>query len=327
MTDRKQSPVSPEEIEGMTAADVDTLLGQLDPLISSESALARIDPPGAKAMAVIGDTHGDWPSAQDAMAWFFESPTDRAFVGLGDYIDRAPPDCPAGSAVNVLYLLSVKAAYPERVFLIQGNHEAARRIPVVPHDLPKEMDDRWGTDRRRYAKLMGLLERGPLAGYTPSGVYLAHGGFPLRLGSPWTERFRSVDETLSIELLWSRIGSSNPDYGLSPPIDEEALDEFLQSTGLHVFLRGHDPRVVGKSLFHDHCLTLHTSRMYERFGGILVARVPLDRPVRSTKEIEIVRLPGGRPRARPGDSKRTPAPSLEGPRRTERSGRPPADGH
>lgn len=274
----------------MDAAQIDEFLARLDPLISSEPALVHVHPRGAKELAVIGDTHGDWSSTETAMAWFLEAPKERAFAGLGDYVDRAPANSPAGSAVNALFLLSVKAAYPDRVFLIQGNHEAARRIPVDPHTLPEEMEERWGEDRRRYSRLMGLLERGPLAGYTSNGVFLAHGGFPSRLTSPWTDRFRTVDETLLVELLWRDVAASHLDRGLSPPFDEEALNDFLKATGLHVFLRGHDPNVVGQSLYHDHCLTLHTSRRHERFGGILVAHVPLDRPVRSTRDFNVIRL-------------------------------------
>ncbi|MGA7860326.1 MAG: metallophosphoesterase [Thermoplasmata archaeon] len=319
MTDRIR-PVPAEIISRMEASEIDALLARLDPQISSESALVQVHPVGAKTLRVIGDTHGDWRSAEAAMEWFLEGPDERAFVGLGDYVDRAPPDCPAGSVVNALFLLSVKAAFPDRVFLIQGNHEAARRIPVVPHTLPEEMERRWGEDRRRYSRLMGLLERGPLAGYTSSGVFLAHGGFPSRLASPWTDRFRSVDETLLVELLWRDVAASDIDRGLSLPFDEEALDEFLNATGLHLFLRGHDPNVVGQSLYHDHCLTLHTSRRYERYGGVLAAQVPLDRPVHSTWDLEVVQLPTSREPPGPEGSRRTRAPRRTGPPRSERSG-------
>jgi Calcineurin-like phosphoesterase len=279
----------------MNSDQIDTLLADLDPKISSEPTLVHVQPPDPGTMAVIGDTHGDWPSTRAAMAWFLEAPHRRVFVGLGDYIDRAPPDCPAGSAVNALFLLSVKAAFPDRVFLIQGNHEAARRIPVEPHTLPREMAVKWGEDRRRYSRLMGLLERGPLAAYTSSGLFLAHGGFPSRLASPWTDRFRSSDETLVAELLWRDVAASGVDRGLSPPFDELALNRFLTATQLHVFLRGHDPSVVGQSLYHDHCLTVHTSRTYESYGGILEVRAPLDRPVSSTWDLEIVHIPSAGP--------------------------------
>ena len=325
MTGRKPAPVAPEVIEQMDSAEIDTLLTQLDPQISSEPALVHVRPKGATALAVIGDTHGDWCSTEAALAWFLASPEDRGFVGLGDYIDRAPSDCPAGSAVNALYLLSVKAAYAERVFLIQGNHEAARRIPVVPASLEEEMASRWGKDRRRYSRLMGLLERGPLAGYTDSGVFLAHGGFPSRLASVWQDRFRNVDETLVVELLWRDTAASSTDRGLSPPFDEEDLTRFLKATGLHVFLRGHDPNVVGQFLYGDRCLTLHTSRAYARFGGILTARVPLDQPVRSTADLEVVNLKVVRPETTDAPARRTPAPPRAARPRTERPGTPPED--
>jgi hypothetical protein len=319
--------VAPESIEQMEAREIDELLSQLDPQITSESALAHVRPTGAKTLAVIGDTHGDWRSAQAAMKWFLDAPSERAFVGLGDYVDRAPRDCPAGSAVNALFLLSVKAAYPDRVYLLQGNHEAARRIPVQPTTMPDEMAARWGEDRRRYARLMGLLERGPLAGYTSSGVFLAHGGIPSGLTTPWTDRFRTVDETLLVELLWRDIAASRTDRGLSPPFDEADLDRFFAQTGLTLFLRGHDPHVVGQSLYHDHCLTLHTSRTYASYGGDLEARVPLDRAVQSTWDLEVVHVstPGGP--AGKNEARKTRAPLRAGPRRTERPGTPPTDAH
>jgi hypothetical protein len=318
-------PVAPQDIEQMDASEVDALLARLDPQISSEPALVQVRPIGGKTMAVIGDTHGDWRSTQAAMAWFLDSPSDRAFVGLGDYVDRAPPDCPAGSAINALFLLSVKAAYPDQVFLIQGNHEAARRIPVVPHTLPDEMERRWGADRRRYSRLLGLLERGPLAGYTTSGAFLAHGGFPSRLTTPWTERFRTTDETLLVELLWRDVEASHLDRGLSLPFDEEMLDHFLKATELRLFLRGHDPNMVGKSLYRDRCLTLHTSRAYAHYGGILVAHVPLDRPVHSTRDIDVIRLSVLENPPRRDPVRRTTARPPGVRRRSENSGTPPAD--
>ncbi len=316
-------PVRPDAIAPMEGPEVDALLDRLYPQIPTEPALVRVAPPGAETLGVIGDTHGDWRSSRTAVDWFLDSTGDRAFVGLGDYVDRAPTDSPAGSAVNALFLLSVKAAYPDRVFLLRGNHEAGRRIPFTPHTLPEEMRSRWGQDRRRYDRLMDLLERGPLAAYTPSGVFLAHGGFPSRSTAPWTDRFQTVDEELLLDVLWRDAAASHVDRGLSPPFTEKDLDEFLHASGLHVFLRGHDPTVVGQSLYHDHCLTLHTARIYAEYGGILAAHVPLDRVVHSTRDIEVVLLPRREEPLGPDGIRRTHAQPLAGRPRSERSGTPP----
>jgi hypothetical protein len=325
--DRAQPPLGPEDIAGMEAAEIDALLIRLDRQISLESSLVHFEPPGATTVGVIGDTHGDWRSTQAAASWFLESPNDRAFVGLGDYIDRAPPDCPAGSAVNALYLLSIKAAHPDRVLLIQGNHEAARRFPFEPHDFPEELAERWGNDRQRYLRFMGMLERGPLAAYTSSGVFLAHGGFPSRLPSPWTDRFRNVDETLIAELLWTRVAAADPEPNIVPAFEEAALDGFLRQSGLQLFLRGHDPRVVGRPLYHGHCLTVHTSRIYARFGGVLFAQLSLVQPVGSTLDVEVERLPEtiDRPGAEP--ARKTRVPPSEGRPPSPRPGTLPEGAH
>lgn len=312
--------VRPETIARMDGPDVDALLDRLDPLVPSEPALVLVAPAGSKTLGVIGDTHGDWRSSRAAVEWFLDSVGDRAFVGLGDYVDRAPTDSPAGSAVNALFLVSLKAAYPDRVFLLRGNHEAGRRIPFEPHTLPEEMRSRWGPDRRRYDRLIDLLERGPLAAYTLSGVFLAHGGFPSRLTSPWTDRFRNVDDSLLVDLLWRDAAASPLDRGLSPAFTERDLEEFFHATGLRVFLRGHDPNVAGRSLYQDRCLTLHTTRLYAEYGGILAAHVPLDRPVRSTRDIAVVHLRSSGGAIGPDSAKRTRAPPPEGPQPTEPSG-------
>ncbi|MCI4317943.1 MAG: hypothetical protein L3J96_05335, partial [Thermoplasmata archaeon] len=124
------------------------------------------------------------------------------------------------------------------------------------------------------------------------GVYLAHGGFPRGGASrDLREAFRAPTEDELMDIVWGECGASNRHRGITTPFDSLDLTRFLSALGASVFLRGHDPDMVGKSVFQDRCLTLHTSRVYERFGGVLVARVPLDRPVRTTKEIAVEHLP------------------------------------
>ena len=284
------APLPPDRIQALSGAEVDQLLSELESAIPASPPLARIGSATAELLDIIGDSHGDWRSTAAATAKFVRAPQSRAFAGLGDYIDRAPSDCPGGSAVNALYLLSLKAAHPDRVFLLQGNHEAARRIELTPQTTQEEMADRWGPDDRRYSRLMGLLERGPLAAYTDSGVFLAHGGFPPDLPGHWQDRFQKIDDPLVMDLLWRDIAVSSVDRGHSPAFTEADLSRFLQATGLSVFVRGHDPRVVGQVLYGDRVLTLHTSRAYRRFGGILVAHAPLARPVRKITDLEVEAL-------------------------------------
>jgi hypothetical protein len=285
------SVLSPREILRLEPDRADDLLDRLEAEVPVATGTVELPGPPAAEAIVIGDTHGDWPSTLAAAQRFLEAPGERCFVGLGDYVDRPPDDCPNGSVANLLYLLGLRAAYPDRVVLLQGNHETTRRFPVVPHSLPEEVDDLWGPEEDRYSRLMGLAERGPFAAISPSGVYLAHAGFPME-GPPrhWRANLEEGADAPVLDAVWRSADASRFDRGFITSFSEPELDKFLDEIGASIFLRGHDADLTGQASYHGRCLTLHTSRVYELYGGVLLARVPLDHPVRSVSEIRVEHL-------------------------------------
>ncbi len=282
--------IAPEGILHLTSDEVDALLDRLEERVPVRPPLLQI-PAGSGAEAVVfGDSHGDWRSVAEAVRRYREG--DRALIGLGDYVDRSPDDCGAGSVANALYLLELAAERPDRVFLLQGNHETVRRVPAIPHMLSEEVDELWGPESSRYDRILGLLERGPLAAVTPSGAYLAHAGFPRgELPQPWTRAFDQVDDDRLCEIVWSECSASRIRRGAALAWTPRDLDRFLKATGLRVILRGHDPDVVGVVLYAGRCLTLHTTRVYQRYGGVVIARLPLDGRLDTLAGIPIEHLP------------------------------------
>jgi hypothetical protein len=277
----------------LDADDADALLGRLEAHVPVHPALVRLADPPAQEAIVFGDTHGDWRATLAALRPFLETPNRYLLIGLGDYIDRAPPDCEQGSVGNALFLLALAAEHPERVYLVQGNHEAHRRIPVVPHDLPEEVDELWGPDESRYWRIMHLLERGPLALLTTNGAYLAHAGFPHPPpAAPFPEEFATIDDDRLAQIIWSEPTVAHSRRGATAPFDEKELSAFLTRCGAQLFLRGHDPELTGRPAFGGRCLTLHTSRRYLRFGGVVSARLPLDRPVHGAADVALDHLEG-----------------------------------
>ncbi len=276
----------PTAILGMEPEEADRLLDDLEALVPARPAFVDVDRAGASEAIVFGDTHGDWRSTEAVAARFLAAPNDRLLIGLGDYIDRTPGDCPEGSVANALFLLGLAAEHPGRVYLLRGNHECARTVPVLPHDLPEEVDLLWGPDPARYSRLLGLLERGPLAARLDAGVYLAHGGFPRRSGD-WRAAIAAGNEEAILDITWTDCATSRIDRGLGAPFTEPELLTFLRACDSRLFLRGHDPDICGRPAYGGRCLTLHTTRYYERFGGVIFARVPLDRPVRGVGDIVV----------------------------------------
>lgn len=283
----------PEQIAELSPEEADELLERLEASVPARPALTELGGLAASEAVVFGDSHGDWKATRAPVERFLEAPQERCLIGLGDYVDRAPEDCAGGSVANSLWLLGLAAAFPDRVVLIAGNHDLSRRVPALPHDLPEEVDLLWGPESSRYTRLLGLLERGPLAVSSGNGVYLAHAGFPRGAPRDWRERIGANTEETILDLAWSDCAASRIDRGLGVPFDEPELARFLTTSGHSVFLRGHDPMLTGRPLYHGRLLTLHTTRVYARFGGVVYAWFPLDRAVRSTDDVHIERLDPG----------------------------------
>jgi hypothetical protein len=281
--------LSPSQVLTLSSSEADGLMDYLERQVPVRPALAELSAGTAEEAIVFGDTHGDWRSTEEVVQRYREG--NRCLIGLGDYVDRAPDDCGAGSVANALYLLGLAAEAPARVYLIQGNHETVRRIPALPHNLPDEVDELWGPESTRYDRLLGLLERGPLAVVTSNGAYLAHAGFPRgKLPDPWSKAFTSPDEERLAEITWAECDASGIRRGAALPWGARELDRFLDATHLRLVLRGHDPDLNGKALYGGRCLTLHTSRVYERYGGVTLARLPLRSPLRTVADVLVEHL-------------------------------------
>lgn len=283
--------VDPAGILKLSGDEADRLLDQLEQDVRTRPTLLDLSSFPAEEAIVFGDTHGDWRTTQAIVERYREPPRRRLLIGLGDYVDRTPDDCGAGSVANALYLLQCTAREPERVILIQGNHETVRTIPVRPESLSREVRDLWGVEPSRYERLIDLLGRGPLAAFHSSGPYFAHAGFPTGVDPrDWTGAFEPREERLVAELAWAECTASRSRRAQGTRFGEAELTSFLDRAGLAFMLRGHDPDLTGRSVFRDRCLTLHSTRVYERYGGVILGRLPLQGRTRATSEVTIEHL-------------------------------------
>ncbi|MCI4368568.1 MAG: metallophosphoesterase [Thermoplasmata archaeon] len=284
----RESALSPADVLRLEPEEADELLDRLESSVPAHPGLLHLASGRSREAVVFGDSHGDWRSTVAVAQHFLEAPAQRLLIGLGDYVDRAPSDCAEGSVANALYLLALAAAFPDRVFLLQGNHETSKRIPVLPHDLPEEVDGLWGPMVERYARIQGLLERGPYAALSENGAYLAHAGFPrVPEGGPLSKVFDNPSEEVLFDVVWADCAAARGHHVGGTQFTEVDFERFLAWSGARVFLRGHDPDLTGRPVFHDRVLTLHTSRVYERFGGVVFARLPLDRPIGSIADLKV----------------------------------------
>jgi hypothetical protein len=132
-----------------------------------------------ETVTVVGDLHGSLCSLKQVLRFVYMTgaASDAAhkndiLVFNGDFVDRGP------HGLEVLCtLLFLKLAYPDRVYLIRGNHEDTMVSSV--YGFMEELQSKYErTDRLWYelSKVFGAL---PLAAITDT-AFIVHGGIPER---------------------------------------------------------------------------------------------------------------------------------------------------
>jgi hypothetical protein len=93
-------------------------------------------------------------------------------------------------------------------------------------------------------------------------------------GADWGAKLDRPDEETLVELVWAECNDSRLHRGV-PRFARADWARFASLSGASLFLRGHDPDLNGRWSLNESCLTLNTSRIYERYGGVLMARLDL----------------------------------------------------
>ncbi|WP_353683577.1 metallophosphoesterase family protein [Thermodesulfovibrio sp. 3907-1M] len=249
-------------------------------VLAKEPAFIKPDLQEGKAV-FVGDTHGDFSTTKYIVKRFLNASGKQYLVFLGDYVDREPE--PEGSLWNLVYLCLLKINFPERVFLLKGNHEANYAVECFPYEFNEELIEIFGsTGVKIHEAAVSVFKEMPLMLQTLNGVVAAHGGFPMR-GQKIEDKSR---EDLIMDILWADPECSPMfrGYGV-PKFTEEQLINFLDSCGASCFIRGHDYTVAGKAIYSNKCITVFTCRRYAFKAGMTVAKVDLSRKVKDATDI------------------------------------------
>ena len=250
------------------------MIEEITPSLIAQGRLIRLS--SDLPVVYVGDTHGDRTASECVFDRF--PIEDHRVVFLGDAVDRGPD-----SAGNLELILRMKREHPDRVYLLQGNHESRAVSRFTPADF-------WESLSAEEAQALGAgLSNLPYAAWHPAGALAVHGALP---------NVPSLESLASIQLgspAWRALtwGDWNEDFGAernSPPSrpqftrrDFEARSARL---GVRLLLRSHQPKAPLR-LFNDRCLTIFTSSAY---GGSQrnVAVLPAIQHVETIDDLTIV---------------------------------------
>lgn len=190
-----------------------------------------------------GDVHGQF---HDLIRLFDIGgyPPTVSYLFLGDYVDRGKQ-----SLETICLLLAYKLRYPDKIYLLRGNHEDAKinRVYGFYDECKRRFNVRlW----RTFADCFNCL---PIAAIIGEKIFCMHGGLSPELTSPAqiadVERPTDIpDYGLLCDLLWSdpdatTKGWGNSDRGVSCTFGPDKLTQFLKKNNLDLICRGHQVSV------------------------------------------------------------------------------------
>ncbi|MBN1862378.1 MAG: metallophosphoesterase [Dehalococcoidales bacterium] len=255
----KRILLDPDRVSELTPQETRQLLERARVLFDGEPNLLELTAEGR--VVFIGDTHGDFEATRIVVARYLGD--DRKLVFLGDYVDRGPD-----SKANLDYLLCLKLAYPDSLFLLQGNHEGYGVMRFCPADFWEGLD----------AELAGLYEqtllRLPLAVSVGSALAL-HGALPDVITLSDVNRIQPGDEHWR-QVVWGDWQEIDGGYlGLDaftgrPQFGRGYFSGVMERLGKQVLVRSHQPSAP-RVMYDRRCLTIFTSRAYMPLRAVAVA--------------------------------------------------------
>jgi len=209
---------------------------------------------------IIGDLHGDINSLYEILneTNFVKKTQGGArvhLVFLGDYGDRG------FFSPEVYYVvLSLKKMFPDKVVLLQGNHEGSPDLMAHPHDLPHHLQRKFDSDWQKvYTELSMLFGCLYTAVLVEDNFIMLHGGVPSKAKTLDDIAFavqKHPAETHLEEILWSDPAEGIKGTRFSPRgagrlFGEDMTDAFLKMVKAKILVRGHEPVDEGYMFNHN----------------------------------------------------------------------------
>lgn len=242
--------------------------------------------PSKGSLVAIGDLHGDFESLCSILRK--NDLKKDFFLFLGDYGDRGE------NSPEVFYtILSLKVSYPEKFFLLRGNHEAPQYVDFSPHDLPFRLCEKYGKEGENvYRKLYSLFDKLQLAAILPEKYVFLHAGFPVNLTS--LEDIEKAKENFPeksdlIEILWNdpyEIQGFIPNFyrGIGYLFGKDITEKCLRILEVKTLIRSHQPPFEGASVSHKgKILTISSTKVYG--GKAAFLKIKLEEKAKDAYEL------------------------------------------
>jgi protein phosphatase len=217
-----------------TAADIGDLLTFTRERFRRQSTVLTIGQP----VYIVGDIHGN---LQDLLRIFRQFGLTSTYLFLGDYVDRGQ-----FSLECILFLFALTCRWPDRIFLIRGNHECQ----AVASNYGFRDEILFSYPGSLFDDFTNIFQWMPLAAVVGGSVFCVHGGISseLRTLDQLRDIVRPLEPVPTDNLIWGILwndpsivhqGFSESMRGSGMMFGKAAVLDFLAANGLKAIVRGH----------------------------------------------------------------------------------------
>ena len=245
--------------------------------------LIEVQPTGEAI--IIGDLHGDLKSLfkiieeRKIIKKLFNN-IPVLLIFLGDYGDRG------SQSIETYYIImKLKSLFPKQVILMRGNHEGPADIMVSPHDLPLQLESRFGQKSKAiYKSFRELYDHLYNCVIVPERYVLMHGGAPDKITGIEDIAFAHKNHPQKPyleEILWNDPlkkgnGTFPSPRGAGKLFGQDVTKKLLKLLNVKILIRSHQVCPNGYQTTHsDQILTIF-SRKGPPYNNKYAAYLQLD---------------------------------------------------
>ena len=259
---KPNAAISEESLPRFDAPVISELAKAAVEVLSSQGTLLELPAPAT----LVGDVHGNICDLLRILQKFGNF--DETLLFLGDYVDRG-----SHSLEVITLLLALLCKYPNKVFLLRGNHEFGHLNKM--YGFYEEMKSRYGSDDL-WNEIQTVFAWLPLAAVVGGKIFCVHGG--LSPGITTLDQIREIQRPLMnydndsriSDLVWSDPHDTVAKFaenhrGCGMFFGADAVKEFLTGVGLKLLVRAHQCVADGFCTFAQNIgVTLFSSSEYCR---------------------------------------------------------------
>jgi serine/threonine-protein phosphatase 2B catalytic subunit len=216
-------------------------------LMAAEPNLLYLQDP----LTIVGDVHGQFYDMKEIFR-LGGNPETTKYLFLGDYVDRG-----IYAMEILLTLYSLKANFPNQIFLLRGNHECRQMTQF--HNFRDEVLEKY--DQEIYDMVMDSFDQMPLACIINGQYFALHGGIsPGAMTCAELNKLpRAQEPPVSgplCDILWAdpidnQTGAMthffipNDSRGCSYYFGHASISQFLKNNNLLSLIRAHEAQFEG----------------------------------------------------------------------------------